>query len=241
MATPSTSPTTTLARSTHPSSHNPQELVLHLRAYPASSSASSSDLKSTPRTSVDPPPPSSQNDGSITLYATSYLTRGASVLPTTAGDGLTMLDRFIPPAGKHGVVWRVDDDTARPSAASVSKAEELESLLKERYEQCSRTGHQLEPFLKGSFAPLASGNRSTSMSYITKAFDRTLKEHGTEVAESVYGGFEGKDRVGLKCVLAGEFEKVTGERLERLDMGEYSRALKKGQGVLGPQPEPVQR
>ncbi|ODN88475.1 hypothetical protein L198_06747 [Cryptococcus wingfieldii CBS 7118] len=231
MATPSTCSTTTLARSTHPSSHNPQGLVLHLRADPASSSTSSSNLKPPPRTSVDPPP-SSQNDGSITLYATSYLTRGASVLPTTAGDGLTMLDRFIPPAGKHSVFWKVDDDTAQPNAASVSKAEELESILKERYEHCSRTGHQLEPFLKGSFAPPAYGDRSTAMSYITKAFDRTLKEHGTEVAESVYGGFEGKERVGSKCVSAGEFEKVTGDRLERLDMAEYSRALKKGQGCL---------
>ncbi|TYJ58274.1 hypothetical protein B9479_001100 [Cryptococcus floricola] len=221
MATPSTSSATTLARSTHPSSHDPQELVLHLRASPASSSASSSDLEPPPRTSVDPPP-SSQNDSPITLYATSYLTRGASVLPTTAGDGLTMFDRFVPPAGRHSVVWKVDDDTAQPDAASVSKAQELESILKERYERCSRTGHQLDPFLKGSFAPPTYGDRSAAMSYVTKTFARTLKEHGTEVAESVYGGFEGKERVGLKCVSAAEFEKITGDRLERLDMGEYT-------------------
>ncbi|WVQ76595.1 hypothetical protein IAR50_006267 [Cryptococcus sp. DSM 104548] len=216
----------------------PEQLVLRLRAQSPSIISSSSPPPS-PRSFIDPPNPPDYRDSGITLYTTTYLTRGASILPstTTAPDQQTssMIDRYIPPAGRHSVAWRVDADGQGPDEESLSKVRELESILKERFSNCSLAGHELKPFLKGFYGPPAYGDRSRVMSMITKTFDRTLKDHGTQETEMVLKGLEGREMVKIMCVSAQEFEEITGSTLERLDMSKYNKAIRRGRGVLDPQ------
>lgn len=193
--------------------------------------------------------PGAGSTSPITLCTTTYLTRGASLLPpdTSVGGGeepvemrveMSLKDRFIPPQRDHALAWRLDDPSKKSDLATIEAARKLESLLSTAYAQCqTREGsraaeHELfPPGLEFTPAPYQI---SKTMSMLTSHYTKKLRAHGKEVGERVYEGLdeESKGKVRMKFVEPKMFERRTGMKLERLDYGRYKRSLRNGNGVL---------
>ncbi|KIR70082.1 hypothetical protein CNBG_9203 [Cryptococcus deuterogattii R265] len=181
----------------------------------------------------------------ITLYTTTYLTRGASLLPPdTSVEGgeepveISLKDRFIPPQGDHALAWRLEDPSKKSDLATIEAARKLESLLSTAYTQCqTREGSRAaehELFPPGSEFTPALYQLSKTMSMLTSHYTKKLRAHGKEVGERVYEELdeESKSKVRMKFVEPKMFEQRTGTRLGRLDCGRYKRSLRNGNGVL---------
>lgn len=181
----------------------------------------------------------------ITLYTTTYLTRGASLLPPdTSVEGseepveMSQKDRFIPPQGDHALAWWLDDPSKESDPATIEAARKLESLLSTAYAQCqtkegSRAAeHELfPPGLEFTPAPY---QLSKTMPMLTSHYTKNLRAHGKELEERVYEELdeESKGKVRMKFVEPKMFEQRTGTKLERLDYGRYKRSLRNRNGVL---------
>lgn len=222
-------------------------LTLHLKS-PSTCDNDDDGAYFHPPTTTTPPslPSDAGSTSPITLYTTTYLTRGASLRPPDisidGGEepaGMNLKDRFIPPQGHHALAWRMDDPSKESDQATIEAARKLESLLSTAYAQCQTSGEgsraaEHELFPPGSEFTPSPHRLAKTMSMLTSHYTEKLRTHGKEIGETVYGGLDekSKSKVTMRSVNPTTFEQRTGMRLERLDYREYGRLLEEGNGVV---------
>lgn len=222
-------------------------LTLHLKS-PSTCDNDDDGAYFHPPTTTTPPslPSDAGSTSPITLYTTTYLTRGASLCPPDisidGGEepaGMNLKDRFIPPQGHHALAWRMDDPSKESDQATIEAARKLESLLSTAYAQCQTSGEgsraaEHELFPPGSEFTPSPHRLAKTMSMLTSHYTEKLRTHGEEIGKTVYGGLDekSKSKVTMRFVEPKTFEQRTGTRLGRLDYREYGRLLEEGNGVV---------
>lgn len=164
------SSTTVTSCFTIPLSSDDFPLTLHLEA-PSTFDNDDDGANLHPPNTITPPslPSDAGSTSPITLYTTTYLTRGASLRPPHIGINgseesaeMSLKDRFIPPRGHHALAWRMDEPSEESDQATIQATRKLGGLLSTAYAQCQTressqaAEHELFPPDQSLHLPLTS-------------------------------------------------------------------------------------